>query len=740
MSLKTRNVFQAVLEGSFDTTLGEREYKCIFSIADSDKDTLLTTLLNYVRASYALRRSQFNRMRLHSLLYHGIHYKSQWEAYKNLGFYNNIDTNTLTALGDQVVINKIRTLVEQEINRVTRQDHSVVALPQSGDFDDKVNAKMVAHFCHHKAREEHLQSKLVDLYRQRSIYGEAYKEVYWNPYKGYEDEAYRKLKEEDEVIEIENERGEKIKIERPVYQGDVDFRVRHPWEVGLDYTASTREEVEWCFFREIVPVEKLKVEYPDNADEIRVAEDLVEYEIDSYQGQKRPEHTVLIRFFHRRTPEMPNGMEVVMTPDVILHKDDISLPKTPGSEFGELPIEMITDCDSPGTVHGWSRLELLTTPQAILNNVYTLWRRNLFMIAHPRVLAEEGSIARNKFVNAPSFLFYKRGYSPPAITTFPSINSEVPALAQAIEQKMDQIYGSHPISRGEVGSNIRSAAQMQFLEAEQEESEGILLDKYRSLILSVYSKMLTICADKYDVEDKRLVKYLSDAHRWEAEHLDVEKLKRGYELELQVSPDIPRRKDARSQLLMQMVSVFPEIDKKKVLRMLKFGAVDEFMDLGAQATTKAEREDYMHSRGKDYIEPKPYDKHISHLHEHYRTLQSPNFMDWPEDRQERVVAHVRTHEYLLFQHMRKSPATRQQVLMELADFPLVFEPPQDSAMGPQVANMGQLPQQQSQSQSPAVKQQQTPQGGPGNPVNAITQGRNVNGTFGAARNGATGEG
>lgn len=677
----------------------------VLKTSKNDEEKLLQAMLGLVQDYTYSRMTQFWRMRQNLFLYSGKHFKEQLAE----GGEGKLSQY-------RVIANKTKILVDDRVNRLTKIKPDISVLGQPGDFDDRVNAELIQLHLATVASDLRFESKFEEFLTWLEVFGEMYLEVGWDADAGEVDEESERAKVEigDEVVSLEKE----------MRKGEVRVRLRLPWEVYLDINAATREECNWVGFRDLCPVSDVRVDYGDN--EIEENLDVSRFSIEDMSQERLGNHVALYRFYHRRTPKLPEGCELIFTPQKILKVGPIPYKRVVRSEFGELPVEQMVAIKTPNSIFGKSRVTEIATLQAQLNNAFALWGRNLFTVLHPKWMVMEGSLKNpQSLTNKPMVVEYKRGSQPPQLITPQSPAIDIAQFMDVVEKKMDAIFNSHPISRGEVAKNIRSAEQMQILEAEQEESEGMMVAGYVRFLLSLNRKVLGIISEYYDPADKRYIRALGDDHQWKIEEFDVSKLDRPWELELQVSSDLPKNKAAKMRALMQMRQMFPNVvTEQKFAQLLRLGALEEFFDAAVLAYECAEREDFKMMRGGGYPEPREWEDFISHWMCHTKTLQSAGFMDWPEERAEMVINHVMATEMLMYKKGLKSPLFRQE-LLQLQGFPYVFTPPRDSVMGPQVAGLGQVP-----SASPVDQQKRNGSGGPGLNFPEVNQGRALNGQFG----------
>ena len=293
-----------------------------------------------------------------------------------------------------LVVNHIFDLTEQRIARLSRFKSNVKALPVNDEFEDKKSAEFADLILRQLNRQNKFDLKLQEIERWNAVFGEMFLGVEW-----------------DETIGDKDEDGNRI--------GDVRYSLDPPFFKLFD-SKRHYDESRWCIdIYRVMHVEEVKKKYgktvaPDNKRSI------FSYAfLNDHIHRKEPDEVVVYRFVYPPDEFVPEGAHIIFTPDKVL-----KMAKAYPYSHGKYPFVRLTDIDVPNRLHGMSLFEHLKPIQHNYNKTTALIAKNIFLVAHPKIMMPEGAAKVESMGNTATAVTF-RGPIAPHVVTFPPNPPEV---------------------------------------------------------------------------------------------------------------------------------------------------------------------------------------------------------------------------------------------------------------------------------------------------------------------------
>lgn len=698
-----------------------------------DEELIRQYILQCYKAHYHTHFNRIQRMRYNLCLYAGLQYfNPELRIVAKEGISPYLVGNT-----PKITSTHIQRLVNEQVTAAMLNPTEIAVVPYGTDFQSSIQSETVKELLDCMDQEINKNRNRETLHRQARIFGESYRRIFWNPDKGTVDPTYLKRKKAGKKIMVEDSEGNLVEFKRAIYQGDVDEFIPYPWDVGFS-PASRPSAAGWGFERYICPTEELKVDHPDCADDILSTLWLSEFDPDMMNSEPVNDHTLVIEFYARSSPYLPEGAYYKITPDCILESGPNPCPDVLGSQFGNLPWERLTDLDIDGMFYGWSRIQNVQQLANQFDNVTTLRGRNIFIGAHPKWVLPKGSANINRLANKVTVLQYT-GAVAPQLVTHSTVPGDTVEYQKDVKATMDETYGSNSMLRGEPPQGVIANAALQFLDTQSQEAQTLWQLKNDSFEIDTYTKRLYLCAEHYEKGDERILRALGDDQKWQAKFFDVDALSEKYEIRLGVSTELPKRKDALMQTVFQMSQIWPTLfPPEAVASMFKLGHAQKFMSAASASWQAAESENYMASRGMEIPSPFEGEDFVTHWKSHAKQFQMPQFRLWPEKNKQILIEHFLELEYRMLLKA-KSNFIFAANLQQLTTWPLLLPLPPDmggnSGMAgatPGLPAPGEAGQGGPGGQPPQEGQQPGQGGAQSVPQASLNQQRFPSGQFGAA--------
>lgn len=622
-------------------------------------------------------------------LWTGLHYANQTAS---ADFMSDNDDD-ITVDTHKVIINNIYDIERARYSKISRNIPQVKVRPKSSDYDDYVGARVGDAVLQTAKKRVKQKQKVDQMLRESFIFGESWIKTWWNKEKGEIDPRWEKLakrlRKDEQKREMRYD-GELIVVDKdhPMFIGDHDMNVRLPWSLLVDPQAMP-EACEWIVFVDFIHVEALKRMYPKKEKKITAKEDGYKvFNTSSLSMEHLRNHVLVYTVFARSSRFLRNGTHYVCTDEIMLEKPcDNPAPTCEESEWGNLPVERLTDIDVPGRLFGYSTIQILANLQHSENQMTTMMKHYLMMLGHPKMLIPGEAKVEMDELSDGSFYCTYYGDQPPTLLTPNPIPPQVIQFAEYLRDRMQKLGDLHGVSSGDIPNSVRAAKAIRLLQELEDLRATSIFAKYNDLHLALDRKILKQC-ENYKNSDGRMVAILGKGSEYLVEDFDAEVFSKEMQVELEVSGMLPQQPSARAEFITDMYKTTNGqlFSQEKWVKLLGFENEQEFIDAVTVSVIKAQRENDMIIKGRKLDTPEPFENHITELREHMVLFQSATFRMMNKKNQEALVKHVRTHEYLVYLHMQENPMYKDMVFQTCPWYPLVFKLPQDT-----MAQMGSQP-------------------------------------------------
>lgn len=589
-------------------------------------------------------------------------------------------------------VNHMRDLVEQVVSRVTSLPLAIQPFPANNAVLNKNGSLVVKQCLDYLAYVTNEKALLRSAVRTSLVMGEAYVMPVWDPLRGPVSKEYEKAKAEGRKIRRLDEYGKPLKdingkqvyIENGVRVGDVGYRCPLPIDVFLAPDNFYMNQPEWFMWREYVHVDKLRSEFSRLSGDIKATPDLQFYNFNTLDFTKTKSWCLKVHFYHRRTPDLPDGKYICFTPDVILTEADAPYPIQDDQEFGELPLVRLTGFDIMGELHGTPNVIDIAALQHCYNQLTTIGRRNAYMGTTPHWVYPKGSVESHALLNVPTRIEYPPGLDPPKLLAAQLLGGDFFQFRNDIKGEMEQLIGVYGVSRGDPPPNTRSAEQLSFYEEQQQQKASGPVAKYSEFYLGLKRKTLAIIADNYENDDERMRLLIGEDQEPIIEPFDIKVLSQPWNIRLTQVSSLSQSPSVRMQQLLTIRQQFGDdiLTAEQFADLTQFGQVEKVYSLIGLAVKSAEMENQLAAENKEIPDPQAFEELIVHWRTHVKYMNSPGFQRWDSKQQQRLKDHVLGTEYLMWKLMMKNPGFGQRLLM-LTGWPAFMVLPDQESMTPQ---------------------------------------------------------
>lgn len=702
---------------------GEPFFKLPFDKVEdkSAQDKVHTWLKNEKNHLLKVNEPRHNRIKRNLAINKGLLYKDDDRKAGDAARENT----SKKLYQNKVVINSLKEANRVRASKLLKYKPAVAVLPAS----DEMSKQVAAGACENLIKsiwydQKFEDKKLKRLVKSKGPCGEMYLFIEWNPNLGELAEDYKKAKEFGDKNKLDkvpllgedgqperDEQGQIKWVEKPVYNGDVEYDVDNPLNVLFDpHPSKDIAKSRYVFRRKLMYPEEARLKWPDAADKIKGNKDTLFYDFDECHTYKDEQLVEVWFFYHRRHETIDKGRMVVFTEDGILSNKEF--PYT----HWDLPCVRFFDIENEGEMHASSFFDDVKGLNSAYNNVTNMILRNEYLCSHPKWMMPQGAADIRELGNGITIVQYKGAVEPKLVQSVPTSQ----ATYQLREMLKSEISQNSDVSRtgnGEPPKGVTAAVALQFLaELEGERWNEAVLD-HAGCILEVPKMTLAVAGDYYHQSDKRMIKVQGIDNEWTTEFFNTADLTGGQDIRIQNVSALSETKSARLETLFTLAEKFPDrVDPDQILDMFEFAQSKKFIKEATISLRAAEAENEMFLKMKPVPEPVIYEDHIVHWKAHVRRMRDWAFKNrsTPEIRKA-LEDHVMATEMLMTKIAARSPSFAAKVAA-LEEFPLFFVP----ALPPQPPPLpgGEMDPALAGQQLPAIQpEEQMPVQIPGEEVN-----------------------
>jgi hypothetical protein len=411
--------------------------------------------------------------------------------------------------------NIMHTAARAFVGKATRIIPPVVTIPRSDDKDDIRAAEIMESWCDYIWRKEKLKVKFKRAVDYFAWAGTGVLQPFWDPlggerfasceecgYKGTPEEAEQpcpscqaqaeqavqqllQLKAQSPFPQTPLEDVPEVPMLKEVHEGELKLELHDPRDFVYDLSDTEVEDMLWCGTRRVLPVVKVRKQFPDWADYLTAEEDLYSERFVQYSGSIHTseiktdylyEHLTLYEIHEMPTVEFPDGRLLYIANDRILQQGPNPYVKL----LKRLPFYPLRAERRPGKFHGEPLGMQAESLQREYNKFATQKRSHRELTFNPKWTAAWNSGVDMEFMSdeAGEIIKYNQMFQPPKpmpVSDMPGyVSREGPELKQAIREK----YG---VTENEMGSApaSQSGRAAAFLETQATEAvQPILIETY----------------------------------------------------------------------------------------------------------------------------------------------------------------------------------------------------------------------------------------------------------------------
>lgn len=597
---------------------------------------------------------------------------------RNLMGYVGVDTDQISDITRRDVgyrngrrmskfkINHLFDVVETKVSQFTRLKADIEVKPTHPTWGSRSAATVVKHVIKNIFNENSFDAKSIDIQRHKEIFGESYLFVTWDKNAGGLHPAYIQAKSLG-LSELVDSTGKKIKLNKPVYVGDIKLEIEFPWRVFLQRKEKF-VDVDYCFRVTIQEQDVLEKQYPKMKGQFQNEDGVMTWDPNIMEERYVENHVAVYEFYHKYTECLDKGRYIKFCDSGILEESDLPY------EHGMLPFVRLTDIDAPGYINGLAKFTNALDVQNRYDDLQTLILKNIYFMAHAKYAVPKGAVDIRQLGNDNTIVEFVG--APPMVLQAQPNTADVYKYGPEIIQGMERIMGNHGISRGELPPGITAASALRLINELESIRASSDITKQGQFVKAVARMSAAVAGQYYLPSDERLLKIVGEDNKAALRYFDTADLRKPYEVEFENSNGFPDTIAAKKQEAIEIMQYAGDrAPIERLLDYLDISSPETMVNYLTAAVKNADSENEDLLEGRPVASPESYEDLITKWESRFALCQSRAFKEEaPEEVFNAVMTNLRQIEELIVEKMQKSPIFQAQVA-RLIHFPVLIDLP-----------------------------------------------------------------
>lgn len=429
------------------------------------------------------------------------------------------------------------------------------------------------------------------------------------------------------------------KTGRMVYEGDLDLKVYTPMQILYDMTQTDQDAREWVIATDYVSKWNLAAKYPQFADDIiDAAIGPEEHRYVTFQNHQLEGGDIvpLRRFFHRKSPALPQGRYIEIAGDNTVLMDN-PLP------YKEIPVYIRAASYVKGTTMPHTVAFDMLPIQEWVNKLYSVILTNQSTFGVQNILNRRGSGVTVSQLSGGLNLINYDGDQPPTALNLLQTNPEIFTTINMLVKDMETISGVNSVVRGNPESSLKSGTALALVASQAVHFNSGFQKAYATLFEDVSTAVLNLL--KTFATTNRIALISGKSNRNYLKEFNADDLDTIDRVVVELGNPMMRTAAGRMQFADAIMAKGMIKVPEEYFNLIATGRYEPMLE-GEQAEVlliRRENEDLMDGMMVNAIKTDP---HALHIKEHMAVLASPEARMVPQLVM-KVLAHIDQHLALL---------------------------------------------------------------------------------------------
>ena len=406
-------------------------------------------------------------------------------AYQYYFGYNSAGehaTSGVLRAGDQgelaeVRVNHCRSLVNTLLNLITSAKVVWNARATNSDLDSVGQCIVASSILEYYWQEQQVAAYAIRACEEAIAFTEGFVLVEWDENLG------------DDVMALG---------EQTFKGGDVKFTNLSSWQVHRDPAKKSWGKLDWVVLDTWANKYDLAAEYPEHAERICLgpSEALTSNEAAAGWGDEDSDEVLVQKFFHKRTPAMPNGREACFLADgtVLYVKEELS--------YDELPVYRVAPSELIGTPFGYSPFLEVLGIQEVMDSLHSAIATNQTTFSLQNIVIPQGSDVPVEHLAGGMRVWSAPPGMEPKVLTLCNTPPESFSHLASLKRDQEQLFGVNDVVRGSPEGSTRSGKALALLQSQALQQANTLQQNFLRFVESLGMAVLRLLQTRATTERK----------------------------------------------------------------------------------------------------------------------------------------------------------------------------------------------------------------------------------------------
>lgn len=425
---------------------------------------------------------------------------------------------------------------------------------------------------------------------------------------------------------------------KPITQGDIVIDKFTALDVIRDVTRDQYSGNHWFITRKFVNKYDYAAKYPELAERIlslSTGDDTLRNLRFSANRPTETDQIPLFRFYHEKTPAVPEGKFVE------LFSDDLITLEGP-LHYDEMPVYDLVPETQIKSTFGYSVAYELLPMQEAIYGLYSIVMTNQSTFGVQNIAMPNGAkVNVNVMAEGLNVINYDPKFGPPQAMNLVQTPPEIFNFITTLTQRMETIAGLNSVVRGNPEASLKSGAALALVASQAIQFNSGLSQAYASFMERVWTAIINIL--KRYATTPRMIAIAGKSNRSRLKEFKSDMVSDISRVTVDLGNPLSRTIAGKTQIADQLLGANLVETAEQYINVLETGRLEPLTN-----GFKSEL-DLINLENENMVDPNEgpvmalaTDNHRLHIQEHKSTLSSPDARENPEV-VARVLAHIQEH-------------------------------------------------------------------------------------------------
>ncbi len=514
-------------------------------------------------------------------------------------------------------INHARSLVNTLVNLITASKLVWVPKGINTDYDAVLQCELTSSLLEYYWQELGVSELVNKVLEQTIVFGDSFIHAEWDEDMGEDFAA------SDELGQVKT--------------GDVKFTAIDTWDVIRDPTKKSYDELNWIIVRRRKNKYDMAAKYPEAREAIMKAVSDITLSTRDLRALEARDDVDIYYFYHKKTPAVPEGKEVVFTAS-----GDIITQPTP-LKLGYFPVIRWSTSEFNSTPYAYTPFFDVLGIQELMDSLNTTVASNQSTLGTQLIAVEDGSaISPFDVAGGMKLLQYPPGSQPPKAIDLLHTAPEIFNYLGSLQKQQELLMGLNSVVRGEPQSGEQSGSALALLSTQALQQSSVIQGHHVRAVEMLGNVLLDLIRQNLSLPRTVALIGKENAFLVPDSKFSGTSFDRIKKVQVQIGNPLQQTASGRLEIASNLLQMGIVKTPEQYLQVMDTGRLDPLTHSLKRELDLIKSENEQLSQG---INPPVLilDDHLLHAREHRAVLANPQARENPVMR-DAVLQHIAEHE------------------------------------------------------------------------------------------------